>query len=199
MDITGKVENFEINDQVNGVGDITIIPVMLAWKKDAWQYTASVSVYAPTGDYAAGSLANLGLNYWTADPTFGAAYSNEKTGFNFGIYSGITVNSENKATDYKSGSMFHVESSIQQLFPLGNGYLSLGIDAFLFKQVSSDSGSGAKSSFKGRTMGIGPVVSYILPSGSNNWVFEAKWLPETNTENRLDGDYFWVKVVYQFE
>jgi len=48
-------------------------------------------------------------------------------------------------------------------------------------------------------MGIGPVIGYILPVGTDNWVFEAKWLPESNVENRLEGDYVWVKVVYQFE
>jgi len=63
----------------------------------------------------------------------------------------------------------------------------------------TDSGSGAKRSFKGQTMGVGPVVNYILPAGSNYWVFEAKWLPESNVENRLKGDYIWVKVVYQFQ
>ncbi len=198
MDITGNVGNFEVRDKVDGIGDITLIPAMLAWKNDAWQYTATLSIYAPTGDYNAGSLANLGLNYWTAEPTIGAAYSDEQTGFNFGIYAGVTLNSKNKATDYKSGTMFHIESSIQQLFPLGNGYLALGVDAFYFEQITGDSGSGATSSFKGRTMGMGPVIGYILPDGDNNLVVEAKWLPETNTKNRLEGDYFWFKLVYQF-
>ncbi|RLA48980.1 MAG: hypothetical protein DRQ98_14300 [Gammaproteobacteria bacterium] len=47
-----------------------------------------------------GNLADLGLNYWTADPNFGVAYSNEETGFTFGVYVGVTFNAENSATDY---------------------------------------------------------------------------------------------------
>ena len=199
MEVSGNVNDFEVRDTVQGVGDLTLIPMMLAWTDEAWQYSASLSVYAPTGDYNAGDLANLGLNYWTADPVVNVAYSNPETGFNFNAFMGVTFNSENSATDYKSGSMFHLEGSIQQLLPVGPGYLALGVDAFYFEQVSGDSGSGAKRDFKGRTKGIGPVIGYVLPVGTDNWVFEAKWLPESNVENRLEGDYVWVKVVYQFE
>ena len=199
MDIKGNVNNTNVRDKERGIADITLVPAMFAWKNNAWQYTASLSIYAPTGDYKADSLANLGLNYWTLEPVVGAAYSNEATGFNFGIYTGITFNSENSATDYKSGSMFHIEGSIQQLFPFGDGFAGIGLDAFYFEQLSADSGSGAIRDFKGRTVGIGPVINYILPMGSDSLVLEAKWLPESNTVNRLKGDYFWAKVVYQFQ
>jgi hypothetical protein len=199
MDIEGHVNQRDVRDVVNGFGDITLIPLMLGWKNNVWKTTASLSVYAPTGDYTAGKLANLGLNYWTADPTLGLTYNNGETGLNFNVFSGITFNSENKATDYHSGSMFHIESSIHQLFPAGTGYVALGVEAFLLQQVTADSGAGARRDFKGRTAGVGPVFNYILPSGKDNWIFEAKWLPELSTENRLKGDYFWLKIVYQFQ
>ena len=199
LDVVGRVNDQVVRDSVSGLSDITLIPAMLAWKKDYWQYTASLSIYAPTGEYNVGQLANLGLNYWTADPTVGAAYSNPETGLNFGVYSGITFNTENNDTDYDSGSMFHIEASIQQVLPLGKGFLTLGIDGFYWKQVTADGGAGAKRDFKGQTMGIGPVVSYILPVDSNTLVFEAKWLPESNVEKRIKGDYLWFKLVYQFE
>jgi len=162
--------------------------------------SASLSIYAPTGEYKVGELANLGLNYWTADPVIGAAYVNAETGFNFGVYSGITFNTENSDTNYKSGSMFHIEASVQQMLPLGKGLVTLGVDGFYWQQVSGDSGSGAKSDFKGRTMGIGPVVSYVLPvNETDTWIVEAKWLPESNVEKRVKGDFVWVKVIYQFQ
>ena len=47
-------------------------------------------------------------------------------------------------------------------------------------------------------MGIGPVLSYILPQGKDTFVAELRWLPESNVENRLEGDYVWLKLVYQF-
>jgi len=188
-----------LRDTAQGVGDMTIIPAMLAWKKDNLQYIAALSIYAPTGDYSTDNLANLGLNYWTADPTLGVVYANAETGLNAAFYTGVTINSENSATNYKSGSMLHLEGSVQQLLPLGPGFVGIGAEAFFFQQVSSDSGSGATlGGFKGRTAGIGPVLNYILPCGDATWVFEAKWLPEIDTESRLQGDYIWVKAVYQF-
>jgi hypothetical protein len=34
--------------------------------------------------------------------------------------------------------------------------------------------------------------------GRENFVAELRWLRELETKNRLDGDYVWLKVVYQF-
>jgi len=67
-----------------------------------------------------------------------------------------------------------------------------------FDNSSDSGGDGRLGDFKGRTMGIGPVVSYILPHGKNTFVAELRWLPETSVKNRLEGDYIWLKVVYQF-
>ena len=60
-------------DSASGLGDMTLIPVMLAWKAESWQYNALLPVYAPTGQYQVGRLANPGLNYWTFDPTLGVS------------------------------------------------------------------------------------------------------------------------------
>ncbi len=42
---------------------------MLAWNTGFWQMSALLPVYAPTGDYQVGRLANPGLDYWTFDPS----------------------------------------------------------------------------------------------------------------------------------
>jgi len=199
MDVTATLDSLSRTDQVNGFGDITVIPVMLAWKHDLWQFTAALPVYTPTGDYELGRLANPGLNYWTFDPTIGFAFNNAKTGFNFGIYSGVTFNTENEDTHYDSGSVLHAEISAQRLLPAGSGFFGIGFNGFLYEQISGDSGTGAtQGDFKGRTMGIGPVIDYILPTKTGTWVFEARWLPELDTKNRIEGDYFWLKAAWQF-
>ncbi len=186
-------------DQVSGVGDITIIPAVFAWKTGNWQTSLLLPVYAPTGDYELGRLANQGLNYWTFDPTVGVAYGNPETGFNFGLYGGVTFNTENSATNYDSGSVMHIESSVQQLLPLGSGYAGVGLNAFVYQQISADSGEGAVlGDFKGRSLGIGPVLSYVLPTESGTGVVELRWLPELDTDKRLEGDYVWLKAVWQF-
>jgi hypothetical protein len=65
--------------------------------------------------------------------------------------------------------------------------------------VTADSGDGATlGDFKGKTVGIGPVVSYATSLGGHDTIFELKWLHEVETENRLKGDIVWLKVVFKF-
>lgn len=186
-------------DSASGLGDLTLIPVMLAWKSENWQYNALLPIYAPTGDYEKGRLANPGLNYWTFDPTVGASYNNSKTGLNAAVYAGIGINTRNTATDYKSGTVMHLDASLQQLLPAGPGFVGIGAEAFYVDQVSSDSGGNARlGGFKSRTTGLGPVLTYILPRGKETLVAELRWLRESSVTNRLEGDYFWLKLAYQF-
>ena len=100
---------------------------------------------------------------------------------------------------YKSGNYLHLDAAVQQIIPLGSGFATIGAEAWYFQQVTCDSGAGATlGCFKGRTAGIGPVLGYIQPVGKEKLLFEAKWLPELDTENRLTGDYVWLKMVYTF-
>ena len=85
------------------------------------------------------------------------------------------------------------------MLPVGSGFLGIGAEAFYLDQVTADSGRGARlGDFQGRTAGIGPVLTYILPRGKETLVAELRWLPELDVQNRLEGDYVWLKVVYQF-
>ena len=198
-DVTGGGTTGFRTDSADGIGDLTLIPAMMAWKCDSWQYSALLPIYAPTGDYNVGSLANVGRNYWTFDPTFQVSYNNSKTGFNAAIFTGVTLNTENNDTDYQSGSAFHIDASVQQLLPVGPGFVSVGFNAFYYGQFSGDTGSGAKlGGFEGRDIGIGPALGYILPVGANTLVAEARWLPELDTRRRLEGNFLWLKLVYQF-
>lgn len=186
-------------DTASGIGDTTLIPVMMAWEHGFWQYNAMFSIYAPSGEYKAGQLANTGLNYWSFDPTVGASYNNDKNGFNAALYVGTTFNTENPDTNYESGAMLHLDGSVQQLLPLGSGYVGIGAEVFLLDQIQGDSGSGARlGDFKGQSWGIGPVLTYLEPIGEENLVVEARWLPEIETENEPEGDYVYLKLVYQF-
>jgi hypothetical protein len=202
LDISANSEvlgGIRVNSQVSGFGDLTLVPVMLAWKSGDWQYDFLMPVYAPTGSYQLGRLGNPGLNYWTVDPIAGAAYSNAKSGLNAAVHVGYAMNTGNDDTHYRSGNVLHLDASVQQIFPLGSGFANLGAEAWYFDQVSCDSGAGASlGCFKGRTAGIGPVLGYIQPIGQQKLIFEFKWLAELDTQNRLKGDYLWLKMVYKF-
>lgn len=184
---------------VTDFGDMTIVPVMLAWKIDEWQLDTMLPIYAPTGSYKDGRLGNPSLNYWTFDPNVGVAYSGKESGFNGMLRAGYAINTENNATEYESGSILHIEGAVEQMIPAGSGFVALGAEAFYFDQLTCDSGNGATlGCFEGETAGLGPVLGYILPLGAQSLALEVKWLKELDTTNRLEGDYTWLKAVYKF-
>lgn len=187
------------HSEVSGLGDLTLVPLMLAWKVGDWQFDVLTPIYAPTGNYEKGRLGNTGLNYWTFDPMVGVVYSNKQLGFNAMLHVGYGINTENTETDYRSGDLLHLDAAVQQIVPVGPGLLALGVEGFYFDQVTGDSGGGAVlGDFKGRTAGVGPVVGYILPLAERTLSVEVKWLTELETKNRLKGDYVWLKVVFKF-
>ena len=203
VDVSGNVVTpggiKRVQNRVSGFGDLTVLPVMLAWKLGDWQIDAILPIYAPMGSYEKGRLGNTGLNYWTFDPIVGAVYSHKASGFNAMLHAGYAMNTENTGTNYHSGSLLHLEGVIQQFLPVGPGFLTLGAEGFYFYQVTGDSGAGASlGDFKGMTAGLGPVLGYILPLGQQALSVELKWLAEVDAKNRLEGDYLWLKVVYKF-
>jgi hypothetical protein len=186
-----------VQNDVSGLGDLTMVPVLLGWKADYWQYDFLMPIYAPTGSYQTGRLDNTGLNYGTFDPIVGAAYSDTQSGLTAAAHLGYAINTENNATQYKSGNVLHLDTAVRRLFPLGSGLANIGLEAWYFQQLTCDSGAGATlGCFKGGTAGIGPVLGYIQPIGNEKLLFELKWLPELDTQNRLKGDCMWLKMVY---
>jgi len=203
LDVSAEIETAlgpsRVSTGTSGLGDATLLPVMLAWKNGPWQYSAAVSVYAPTGEYDEGKVANTGLNYWSFSPWGSVSYSNPETGFNAALYAGLMFNTENEGTDYDSGDSGHLEVSVQQMLPLGRGFATLGIEGFWLEQIEADSGQADfLGDFEGRTAGVGPVLGYLLPTRGANIVVELRWLAELESRNRLKGDYIWLKTVYQF-
>ena len=83
--------------------------------------------------------------------------------------------------------------------PFLGGFIGVGANGFFYQQITGDSGSGAiLYSFKGRTAGVGPVLFYMIKLGKTDLLAELKWLPEVDTEHRLQGDWVWFKLVVLF-
>lgn len=195
----GGTVRMRARDSDNGVGDILLYPFMLAWQKGDLKYDIRVGVYAPTGDYEKGKLANLGKNYWTFEPAVSLSYMSSKTGFELTAFAGIDFNTKNPDTEYKSGTQLHLDMTAAQHLPLVGGIVGIGANGFYYQQVSGDSGSGALAGdFKGMTIGVGPVVSYIRKICGIDLAAEVKWLPEIDVKKRLKGDYVWFKLGLQF-
>jgi hypothetical protein len=186
----------KVSDSANGLGDITMYPFMLGWTNASdMKYDVRLGVYAPTGNYDKGRLANPGRNYWTFEPSVSFSWLSTKIGTEFTVFSGFDFNTENEDTHYQSGTSWHMDGTVAQHLPLFGGIAGVGAEGFVYEQISADSGSGATlGGFEGQSYGVGPVVSYAHKIGKYDFAGEVKWLPEVDVNKRLKGDYVWVKL-----
>ena len=128
------------------------------------------------------------------------SWLSSKIGTEVSLFTGFDFSTNNDATDYHSGSVFHADATVAQHLPLGKGIIGVGVNGFYYQQISADSGTGAKlGGFEGRTVGVGPVLSYATKiGGKTDMVAELKWLPEIGTQKRLQGDTIWFKLAFVF-
>ena len=182
-------------DTANGIGDVEVFPVMMGWKLGDFKWQGQFGVYAPSGTFNKGDLANIGRNYWTFEPKAAVSYLSSKIGLEVTAFAGFDFNTENGTTDYQTGDQFHLDGTIAQHLPLFGGFIGGGVNGYFYQQITGDSGSGAKlGGFEGMTAGIGPSFSYAYKIGDCDLAGEVKWLPEVDVSNRLKGDYLWVKL-----
>ena len=197
-EITGPLGNtITKRDKASGIGDILFYPFMLGWTglKGDLKYDVRLGIYAPTGEYDKGELANVGKNYWTFEPAVSLSYISSKIGLELTAFAGMDFNTKNAETHYQTGTQFHLDLTAAEHLPLFGGVIGVGANFFYYQQISGDSGSGATlGDFKGRTVGIGPVLSYAMKISGKDVVAELKWLPEIDVKNRLEGDYIWFKL-----
>jgi hypothetical protein len=188
------------SSQVSGLGDIVLMPVMFNYKfSDDFNVNTRLGVYAPTGEYQVGRLANLGKNFWTFEPKVGFMYFGQDNGIEASLFAGLDLNLENPDTNYQSGNQFTLDGTLAQHFPALKGLVGIGVNGWYYQQVNGDSGTGAfLGQFKGMTTGLGPVISYSRQVGDTAVTAELKWLKELDVHNRLEGDYVWLKVVLKF-
>jgi hypothetical protein len=185
---------------LGAIGDIVIIPLMLNYNVSPnTNVNFRVTGYLPTGNYAIGRLANTGKNYYTTEPTVAVIYLGTKNGREASLFAGVDFNSENKATEYKTGDQFHLDGTLAQHLPLMKGLAGIGVSSFYYTQFTGDSGTGATlGEFEGKTAGIGPAVSYVKPFSHKQFLAEVKWLNEYYTQNRLQGNTVFAKIMVKF-
>ncbi len=190
----GNVLGLDINDTATSFGDL-YLSSFIGWHAGMAHWTAGVSVNAPSGQWQTGRLANMSFNHWAVD-LFGAlTWLDPALGYDASIAAGFTFNAENPATDYTSGTEFHLEAALTKRFK--NGF-SFGVTGYHYEQITGDSGQGARlGDYKGRVTGIGPSLGYQFKLGETPVATQLKAFKEFNAENRLeDGEaaFFTVTV-----
>jgi hypothetical protein len=184
---------------INGLGDIQLMPIMAAWTNGDFKIGGMFNVWAPSGDYDTGQLANQGLGFWTFEPMLAFSWLSSKIGTEFTVYNGVDFNTENTDASYQSGDIYHVDATLAQHLPVFGGVAGAGASAFYLKQITGDSGSGARlGSFEIETYGVGPTLSYIHPIGKSTLVVDGSWLPQLHSDNTTKGNFWWVKLTLAF-
>ena len=185
-----------IQDDTFAIGDITLIPGVLYWKKNNFHFALAEYIVTPTGSYDTNNEINAGLNYWTFDTDLAVTYLNEETGQDYSVNIGYNYNTENTDTDYQTGQEIHVDAMINQFL---SETWAIGIHGFYLKQVTGDSGDGAiLGSFKGEAAGVGPALLWSTDRLGREVTFIAKWLHEVHTDHRLEGDHFFLSFAMSF-
>jgi hypothetical protein len=185
-------------DRATGVFDLAFVPIVASRHFSETEHLAfNLTVWAPTGDYDSGRLANLGLNNWTVIP--GAAYTRIFPGSNIelsGLWA-MQFYTENPDTGYHNGILSDLEIMTVKRFPCGAG---MGIVGSWIEQLTEDTGgrSGLTGGFRGRAFGVGPIITYSTMVGAHSLDFNARWIHEFENVNRLEGDLFSLSVVFKF-
>ncbi|MGJ8544105.1 MAG: SphA family protein [Sulfitobacter sp.] len=184
----------------SGLSDIYVVPFMLNWTQGNHHFTGAIGTYVPTGGYDIDRKINTGRNYWSPDLTGSYTYFDPQAGYEISVSAGVMYNFENPATDYRSGSEFHLDWTVAQHFKNG---VAAGLSGYWLQQLEGDSGTIAgpisASSIKGYSLGIGPSVQANIPlSGGKSLGIVAKALFDIDSRDRFNGDMFMLSASYKF-
>jgi hypothetical protein len=180
---------------IGGLGDGIFIPGMLNWNFGQFHLTGAFCFYAPTGQYNSARIISIGLNRWAFEPDVGLTWM-DQGGREASVFAGYTINTTNQATHYRSGDEFHADFALAQHFP--NGFL-LGIAGYALQQTTADNGPGAiLGPFKGRVIGLGPLVGQTVRIGEIPINFTFKYDVEFAEQNRSTGNELWFTAAVHF-
>lgn len=181
---TNNLIGANLRDRATVVGD-PVFSAMLGWHAGKFHWNATVLVNAPAGDYRDGQLANLAFHRWASDVSGALTWFDPETGIDLSGVAGVTFNGTNPATDYRTGTEFHLEWAASKAL---TSALSAGVIGYHYQQVSGDSGAGAQlGAYKGRVTALGGTAAYNFTLGKVPISTRIKVLREFDVENRARG------------
>jgi hypothetical protein len=185
LDRFGNQIDLNFEDDGAHIGD-PVLGASLGWHQGNWHWSIGTLVNVPIGYWERGDVTNIGFNRWAADFTGAVTYLDMKTGVELSGAAGFTFNGENNDTNYRTGTEFHLEGAAMQHF---SKTFSVGIQGYLYDQVTGDSGAGARlGGFEGRVVALGPAMDFSFKLGETNVSGNLRYFHEFDVENRLEGD-----------
>lgn len=186
------------SDRKGGLFDAFFAPLIAGRHfGEARHLSLSLYVYAPTGDYQTGRLANPSLNNWTFSPTVGYTQLMQGGTLEWSSVAAVDFYTENDDTDYQNGAVWRLDSLLVKRCPNGFGY---GLANGWINQLEDDDAIIVErlNGFRGRSLSLGPVLTYDWNwHGKKRAEITARWLHEFEVSNRLEGEPFMVTFSLQ--
>ena len=178
------------------LSDVAFVPVQLNWQVGEFAVKAAQAIIAPTGGYSVDRAINLGRNYWSFDTQAAVTWFHQATGTEISLAPGIMFNTKNDATDYRTGTEFHLDFVANQFLAPN---FAVGLRGYWYEQITGDGGSGAQlGDFKSSSVGIGPGFFWSPAFAGGSMVVLGKWLHDLDATNRFESDYGIVTLAWQF-
>lgn len=177
--------SFRVSQDTFALGD-PLATAFIGWNAENFHWKLTGLVNIPVGSYSRERLVNMGFNHWAADLTGAVTWLDPTIRLEVSAAAGFTFNGKNPATNYKTGTEFHLEGAVMQHFSKS---FAIGPVGYHYRQVTGDSGSGAVlGSFKGEVSALGVNASYNFQLGTVPVFTSVRWLREFNATNRAKGD-----------
>jgi len=195
--VTGPLGNTtSVRGSRFNLSDIAFVPLQLNWQVGSFSFKLAEAIIAPTGSYDLDRAINLGRNYWSFDTQTAVTWFYEATGTEVSLAPGVMFNTENDATDYRTGTEFHMDFVANQFLAPN---FAVGLRGYWYEQITGDSGSGAVlGGFKSSSVGIGPGFFWAPAAAGGRLAVLGKWLHDLDATNRFESDYGIVTLGWQF-
>lgn len=175
-----------VKQDASGLFDLTFAPLIVGYHFSKTDHISfSVNIWAPTGKYDPGSIANVSLNNWTFIPTVSYTKLVPSIGMEFDVTAGVQFYTRNSATDYQNAPLFTLDMLALKRFANG---LGAGLVVATVQQIGNDSGPTADklNGFRGFDWSVGPIVTYDTKiHGKNPLSLTLRWVPTVTSKNRL--------------
>ncbi|KXU88965.1 phenol degradation protein meta [Caballeronia megalochromosomata] len=178
--------NRTTSDRASNLYDMLFTPIEAGYHFSETDHIAlSFNIWAPTGNYEAGALANPSLNTWTFVPQIAYTKMVPKYGLEFDAVMGFQFYTKNTATNYQNAPLFTLD--VMGLKKFANGF-GMGVVMGTVQQLGHDTGPTADrlDGFVGHDFTLGPILTYDTKLGGKAPLSASlRWVPSIVSTNRL--------------
>ncbi|MER2265445.1 SphA family protein [Methylobacterium oxalidis] len=179
------------HDAIFNVGDLYLAS-FVGWHSGNFHWSTTLLGVVPSGSFQNGQLSNISLNRPALDLSGALTYLDPVLGYELSVVPGITFNWINPATQYLTGTEFHLEWSASKYL---NKELSIGLVGYYYDQLTGDSGAGNRiGPFKGRVTSLGGQIGYTFKVGEIPVSTNVRFFREFDVRNRFTGTATYLSI-----